>query len=416
MKRALLIFITLSVFSSALNYITYPLLARLLPADQYTDITVSLSLLTQISTFLSSLIAVTIGLAKSGESNDNKIINTLQTFLLQALSAIGIFLLIFAPIVMSLISTPSIYVIPIVLMLIVSVPITVISGYLNGKQKMIKLGLVALTTASFQLVAGTAAALAFQSGVLTMLSMGSIQIISIFILLYAFRDEHIPRIDKSIFKIQKPSKKVLSLLKYTLIASVAIMTVNLLQVVDIIIIKQIHSSTALMYTDVYVVSRALFFAGMIFIWPFLGDISLSEPANNMRIFLKLMGTFILLTGVAIAIVSIFSDNIFSILFGRNLLIANATLIVILSILYKLSLLILTSLTLYFIVLHKYTAVTVATVSCLLIYGLYTYLPHQTTLDTLVSLNIGGGVSCAISILFFLYSLFVERRKTELVKN
>jgi hypothetical protein len=34
----------------------------------------------------------------------------------------------------------------------------------------------------------------------------------------------------------------------------------------------------------------------------------------------------------------------------------------------------------------------------------------------VSLNIGGGVSCAISILFFLYSLFVERRKTELVKN
>lgn len=415
MKRTILIFITLSIFSSALNYITYPILARILPAGQYTDITVSLSLLTQISTFLSSLIAVTIGLAKSGESDETEVINVLQTFLLQALSAIGILLLLFSPIIMRLISTPSIYAVPIVFMLIISVPITVISGYLNGKQKMVQLGLVALTTASLQLLAGIVMSFAFRSGVITMLSMGGIQIISILILLYAFRNEHIPMIDKSIFQIRKPGKKILSLLKYTLVASAAIMIVNLLQVVDIIIIKQIHDSASFIYTDVYVVSRALFFAGMIFIWPFLGEINLSNPRKNIRIFLKLMGIFTVLTCAAIAATDIFGNSIFALLFGRNLLATGGILVVNLSILYKAFLLILTSLTLYFIVLHKYSVVAIAAVSCLLIYGLYIYLPHKTALDTLVALNIGAGASCIMSILFFLYSL-AEHRKVEFVEN
>jgi O-antigen/teichoic acid export membrane protein len=402
------------VISSALNYITYPILARILPAEQYTDITVSLSLLTQISTFLSSLIAVTIGLTKSGDGDGTKEINALQTFLLQTLSAIGILILLFSSVIMNLISTPSIYAIPIVLMLIISVPITVISGYLNGKQKMVKLGLVALTTASFQLLAGAITSVIFQSGVITMLSMGSVQIISILILMYAFRNEHIPRIDKNIFLIQKPSKKILSLLKYTLIASAAIMVVNLLQVVDIVVIKQIQDSATLIYTDVYVVSRALFFAGMIFIWPFLGQISLLSPTHNIRILLKLVGIFAILTCAAIGLVDIFGSNLFLILFGRDLSGPDAISIVNLSITYKAFLLVLTGLTLYFIVLRRYSAVIVATLSCLLIYGSYFFLPHQTILSTLIALNIGAGASCVISFLLFFYSLSNKWQKIKLV--
>src|SRR5688572_6640345 len=91
----LLLFILLSGFASGLNYLTYPVLSRLLPNSEFINITVALSILTQMATFLSSIIALTVGITKSNTiKQPRKLIESLQSELINVfLFFIGLFIL-----------------------------------------------------------------------------------------------------------------------------------------------------------------------------------------------------------------------------------------------------------------------------------------------------------------------------------
>lgn len=365
MKKNIIFYIILSVLASALNYFAYPMLARLLPDSQYVDITVSLSLMTQISAFMSALTAVTIGITKKGPI-DKRPINQLQTSLLQIFTLIGFVFLVLSPLIFPIIDTPAEYALAIVIMILVSIPITIISGYLNGKGSMVKLGSVALLTASLQFITGGFLAATTHSGLVTMTAMGLVQILSIILLVKFLNEPNMPKLGKDLFSFNRDSLVSNKLLKFTIVSAFAIMAINLLQVFDLLIIKNIGGSVARFYTDVYVISRVVFFAGTIFIWPFLASISLHDKHVNRRAFLKLIATFSILTLGAIIVIFFFGNTITNLMFGKtydSFLLWN---VLSLSILYKMFFLVITASCLFVISQHNYRSTWLALATSIVI--------------------------------------------------
>ena len=391
----------LSVIASAFNYFAYPILSRILPTHEYGDITVALSLFTQIGTFLSSLTAISIGLAKSHSDKDGGEVTSLQNTLVQVFAAISILFLTNAPFLMPLFSVPVTYAFPIVIMLLVSIPITIITGYLNGKQQLVKVGIATCLVATIQIIAAIAVSIATHSGLATMFAMGLVQIISLLLLLWLYRADNLPRLDKTLFTLQPLSHQAQVLLRFTLFSSLAVMSINLLQLVDLTLVRQ-HGTgpDVLFYTDTYVISRALFFAGMIFIWPFLSDLSLTSKQTNTRLFLRLIAV---ITGLVIAAsigIALFGNQIFHALFGRVSVNLTTSPIVYLSVIYKALILVVTAVTLYLVVMRRYKIMLLAVVSCILVIGGGALLPHSSVLGVVLNLTILAAASAAFSLIIF----------------
>lgn len=413
-RKTLIIFVVLSIIASSLNYLAYPLFGRILPPSEYVNITVALSLFTQMSTFLSSITAITIGLSKDEISEEtNKKIEVLQALLFKLFLVIATVFLIIAPFIMNKINTPALYAIPISLMMLFSIPIQIISGYLNGKNKMIKLGLVALISASCQFIIGLTIALISKNGLLTMASMTIAQIITLVVIYSIFHKEKLPAIAVSIkmpvAMIRK--SRIGKLVIYTLFASLAIMVIGLIQIEDLFIIKSLNQNNAKFYTDIYVISRVVFFAGMIFVWPFLGEISTNNHKSNRGPFLKLLGYFTVIALGAIIILSFFGDKITLILFGANYSFEIVRNVGILSVIYKYLMLIITAVILYFIVARKYLAICIA-LSTYILVSIYTkFINIDSKIFTILfGLDIISAIIVSVCIIL-LFIVHISKSKT-----
>jgi len=406
MKRSVIIFVFLSTFASAINYATYPFLGRILPAQQYVDITVSLSLLTQITTFLSSVVAITIGLSKSEpHGGTNEKIELLQSTLFKLFLLLDGGFLIFSPAIMGHIHTPTIFAIPIALMMLVSVPIATVSGYLNGRGLMIKLGVLGVTAAGFQFVIGVGAAWLTRNGFIAMLLMTLTQLAAIVFIYWLFKTERLPRILEAFKKpVRIEERQYLSkLLTFTVLASLAIMAINLVQIADLLIIQTLHTTNIKFYTDIYVISRVVFFAGAIFIWPFLGEIDIDSHHLNRGPFAKAIGFFTIITFSAMAALYFFGPVIARVLFGAHYSLSLVRNVALLSVLYKFFFLIITAVTLYFVVIRSYVSVWLA-LSISFAILIYSEIASKYTSihSVLVRLDLISGVVAALAILLLIF--------------
>ncbi len=414
MKKSIFIFVILSIVASALNYTAYPLFGRILPPPEYVIITVSLSLFTQISTFLSSILAITIGLSKSeNNSQTNNKIELLQAFLFKIFLLVAVIFLIISPFVMDKIHTPVLFALPISLMMLFSIPIVIISGYFNGKNKMVKLGLVALISASCQFLIGITTSIISHNGLITMLSMTIAQIITIIIIFYLFSSEQLPKITKSLKTpiSELRNKHMGPIIRYAALTSVAIMVIGLTQVADLLIMQNLEHIDIKFYTDIYVISRVVFFAGMIFIWPFLGEININNYPLNRKPFAKVISYFTVITLVAIIVLFFFGNLLASALFGVNYSPQLISTIGILSFLYKFFLLIITAVVLYFVVLRKYIAVWISAATGGSIFIFSEVIGKYSNMSTaLVGLD---AITCAIAIVGI---IFVINAHTQIIKD
>lgn len=399
-KKSIIFFVAFSVLASGLNYIVYPLFSRILEPSEYVSITTSLSLFTQISAFLSSILAITIGLSKSEKGGDtNNKIELLQSFLFKLFSTLAVIFLIASPILMASAHIPVWFAFPIAIMMLFSIPLMVISGYLNGKNQMIKLGIVTAISASSQFIIGLSTAAISKSGLATMLSMSIAQIITLIIIYRVFSKDKLPGIVKPIMRPLRASKGMGNLLVYTAFASIAIMAVSLIQIVDLFLLQQVAGTDTKFYTDIYVVSRIVFFAGMIFIWPFLGEINLDHHHVNRKPFLKVISYFTIITLSAIGLFYFFGDTLAHLLFGADYSLSLIQHISILSVLYKFLMLIITAVVLYFVVLRSYIAIwlALALTAMIFVYAELLNKAEVTMATTLVGLNVIAALFAIISV-------------------
>ncbi|MEO5499665.1 MAG: hypothetical protein ABIR46_04150 [Candidatus Saccharimonadales bacterium] len=403
MKSKILIFLCLNILASALNYLLYPVLSRTLPSGEYIDITVALSIFTQMSTFLSSLVAITIGLTKEGESKSRdeieSIIHTLQANLLKLSVILGVLFLVAAPWILGTIQTPAVYALPIVTMFIFSIPFMVISGYLNGKNYIIRLGLLSLSASALQFSIAVIASLLFENGIITMLAVASSQILVVVIVRLISVDKDLV----SLLSIKKmvdssSSRNVNKLLGYTMLASSCIMIINLLQVVDLLLVQHLfsHEITRL-YTDVYIISRITFFLGVIFIWPFLGQLSLINKRANATVFLKLIAIYALIAICSIVVFTTFPDFITQLLFGSVYSVESLNLIVAYSVLFKVMLLVTTAACLYHIVYRNKQILSITLFTLTLFGGYIALSPSLKIVETLGALVLIASVCAIVSV-------------------
>lgn len=400
-RRSLILFVALSTIASALNYFAYPILSRILPNDQYVNITVALSLLTQMGTFMSALTALTIGLSK--EKDGKEIVSNLQSLLIRAFAGIAVIFLLASPLLMAAIRTPTLYAIPIAAMIIVSIPITIISGYFNGKSELIKLGSVALLSASSQIIFGTLTALVTRSGLITMVCMALGQIVAILVIKAVYAKEDLPKtvwFSQKIRSFVTPRTK--QLVVYTLLAAIAIMVINLLQIADLLIIQQKGGDISKTYTDIYIISRVVFFAGMIFIWPFLGEISLTDKAVTKRAFLKLSAVLFSLTLAVIIGLVLFGNIVGQLLFGNPLTSDHALALLTLSVVYKTFYLFITAVCLYQIVLRHQAILWLTFFTALSTIAIALCAGNFEPITTLVLLTTVAGLSASACVALLLY--------------
>lgn len=363
-----------------------------------------------MTTFLSSIIAITIGLARSEKSH---LLPGLQAKIISVFSIVSVIFLIGSPLIMESIKTPAIYALPIVLMILTSIPITVISGYLNSKGSLISLGVTSLIIASVQFLFGLTAALLFHSGLLVISAMVAAQICSLLLIRYIFRHKNIPKI-RTTRQEASHNAEIRKILIYTILASFAIMSINILQVFDLFIIQHIPSADIRMYTDIYVISRAVYFFGLIIIWPFLGAIDIHQPRNNLLPILKLVGIFTaLFIGSSIAM-HVLGHHITELLFGRSYIHDNIALISSLSILFKVFYLITTALLLYFIVIRHIFAIIIAVIAIILTAMVTLLQGNSSLVPSLANLVISSGIiALASGLLFGLHLSIGQRNKNQL---
>ena len=199
-----------------------------------------------------------------------------------------------------------------------------------------------------------------------MLCMGLIQIISLVILIKFLNEPSMPKLGKEVLTLNSYSKTTRKLLIFTIISAFSIMIINILQVFDLLLIKSFGGQDARFYTDIYVISRIVFFAGMIFIWPFLASISIDQAKANRHAFLRLMGIFGALTLGSLTMVFFFGNTITELLFGKTYDISTLRAVLSLSILYKAFFLIITASCLFIIAQHRYKHVWLTVVTAIVV--------------------------------------------------
>lgn len=399
-QKSLFLFILFSVIASAMNYLIYPLLSHILAPAEYVNITVSLSLFTQISTFLSSIIAITIGLTKGESDSDGKHLESLQRYMFKLFAIIALIFLALSPIIMSWSHTPVPYAIPVTIMMLFSIPILFISGYLNGKNKMVSLGLVALISASSQFIFGLVTAVGSHSGLVTMFAMTISQLTAILLIYFLLSKANLPNVFISLKtgNNDKKSPFLRKLIIYTALSALAVMTIGVIQIIDLLLIQGLSDESVKFYTDIYVISRIVFFAGMIFIWPFLGEISIRDHLSNRKPFIKLFGYFVSIGLSASAALYFFGDTITFILFNEQYSLETIRTIATLSILFKLLMLTTTAVVLYFIVMRSYIAVWLSLFLSLVLFAYTQFIQTDTRISIiLIGLNVITGITTLIAV-------------------
>lgn len=405
-NTTLIYFVLLSGFSSLLNYMTYPLLARALPDQQFVDITVALSLLTQMSSFLLSIVALSVGLAKQDDKQPSDVIEKLQAILIQMFLVVIVLFLAASPLMLDNIKLSAVFLLPMCVLLLFSIPISIISGFLNGKHKLIKLAFTAIISSSLQFVLTIAVGYSTGNGALALGAMALGQFLAILSIYWLFRDDKLPHI-KTVFKHKLASFKTTqmkSLIKFTVVSSTGIMAINILQIIDLLIVQN-RQIDAKLYTDLYIISRVVFFAGTIFIWPFLSAINIYQNKQNIEVFGRLVGILTLLSAGAIGGILLFGQQITKILFGTTYDPNVIKQLGVLAITYKYGFLLITALTLYFIVIRKYWA---AVLPAILTFAtlIFTIMLDKSysTLQILYGLNTIAALGLVCGLIFFVTSI------------
>lgn len=387
------IFVAASVLASALNYITYPILARMLSGNVFVEITVALSLLTQISAFLSALVALTVGLTKDAHRKDVPEVGALQSVLFRIFLLIIAVFCLTAPWTMGTLSIPLPYTLPIAMMLLFSVPTAIVSGFFNGRSELIKLGGVAVMTASLQFILTVLVAGITGDGVIALIAMAIGQVLSLVLIYTIFRSENLPSISLRVKAI-----KNMRLVRFAVLVSIAVMAVNILQIADLLLVKS-QAVDVVLYTDFYVISRIVFFAGMIMIWPFLSWIDTARHANNIGAIVKAIGVMAVGCLTAAVGIIVLGDTVTRVLLAASYPQATINSIGTLSIVYKFLYLVIILFTLYFTVMRSYWAVIIPAVLTVTFVVFTMFMPMGMSLHSLLVAicAIGaGGVVLAIT--------------------
>lgn len=313
------LFTILSLGSAVTGYALYPILVRLLTPEAFGDFAVAAATLNQVLAILLAINVISIHLVKKyGEDEARQHAQVIQKVMLWFFLFITLIVLALSPLLSSLFKISDAYLfVPLVIILLTSLPLIVWTGYLQGHKELVRIGIFSFGSAIAKLIFTSLLGLVAGSvGAFFGVLVGTITGI---IIIYLYPGVRLPSIGSVFSKTSKQELRFLASLRLYIIEAVFVVGVlGILQNYDISLAKALFGpSVAGVYSGISILSNALYYLAFILIWIVLPEISINEPKINRRVLgtaYKLLG---LLAVLAVGAELLLKDHLLPILLGGS---------------------------------------------------------------------------------------------------
>jgi O-antigen/teichoic acid export membrane protein len=334
------------------NYLLYPVLSRVFDVRLFGDFTFFMVTLNQTLSVLLAANVISIYIVK--KYNHDTSVNYIEAFqklLLKGFTLIAIPCLLLASFFSDIfnVSSPLIFLF-LTVAILVSIPLIVWVGYLQGHKEIVRVGIYSLGTALLKLAITIILSMLFglYGGIIGIV----IGILSGYIILSIYPGSSLPSIKSSLKQTSSESNVFLkSIRTYSIITVICVGVLSYLQSYDITVIKILFDpGTAGLYSGIAIIGNTLYYLTFILIWILLPEISYKTTKHNKKIIKKGILAILLLGLVSIPTIYSLNEIFIGIILGEkylefsNLLVFTAV--------YQLSLGALTLYTFYQLVLRK----------------------------------------------------------------
>jgi O-antigen/teichoic acid export membrane protein len=305
-----------------LNYLTYPIIGRLLPAANFGEMQVLFSLFAQILIFLNVFGLLTVNIVANYEDpiKRNRVISELERLAL----AIGLIILVAtiagAVTLKHFFHFGSVWPFEVLaIAVLVSVPLAFRNSYLRGKKRFAQVSTLNFTAAAADLVFAVLFVLAGWRTTGAMLGLVAAQLIAFGFAAYlAKRDGFTESIHDSFFRLPD-FKLLLPELKYAALVLCGSLAITLMYSVDTIAVKHyFDANTAGQYAGIATVGRIIFFLTGSIAAVLLPSIKMkAKPHDNRKVLWSSLGLTAVIGGGALLVFSLLPRFVVHVLMGSK---------------------------------------------------------------------------------------------------
>lgn len=385
------LFTILSLAAAACSYFLYPILIRILPSSEFGDFAVTTTMLNQILSIFLALNIISVHLVKKyGEEQSRHYIQIIQKILLWIFLGLCLIVFILAPQLQELLKINHLILfIPLGLILLVSIPVTIWNGFLQGHKELVRVGIFSFSASLAKLIFAALFGLLLGAvGALFGILVGTLLGI---LILQLYPGVRLPSIRSAFEKTSKVDLRFVSRLKFYIIQSVFVVgALGFLQGYDIALSKALFEpAIAGVYSGVSILSYVLYYVSFILIWIVLPEIDVNNPKNNRRVISTAYKIFGLITVASVGAELLLGEILLPLILGPEY--SGKTLWLVYATLYQLMLVGIALYAFYLLIRHKSRSVLLVgyvLTCCLTLPSLLAHTPEEMILTLLLSTVFG----------------------------
>lgn len=311
-----------SVLVGILNYAYYPILGRMLDVEAYGEVQALVSLFLQLTIFLTVLGQVTVNVVANYDDEQERQKVTFELEKVALFMSLAMFVLVaaFGWKLKAFFNFESVWPFMVVMVaLVAAVPLNFRIAFLRGHKKFSETSIANLIGAAGKIALSALLVWAGWNTVGAIFGVVLAQVIAFGYAIYAARKAgfFVPPEGKRFsipdFTLLKPE------LKYGILVLVGSLTVTVLSSVDIFIVKHyFDAETAGQYAGVSTVARMIYFLTASVAQVLLPSVKINQtPKQNRQFLIKSLALVCVLGGGALAVFTVFADQIITMLMGNE---------------------------------------------------------------------------------------------------
>jgi O-antigen/teichoic acid export membrane protein len=387
-----------------LGYLVYPILTRILTPSVFSEFAIQITLISQASALFATLNVLALHIVKSYPSSKHQQgVEAVQKFFLWFFAALCVLFLLSSPVIQKVlnINDGSLLFLSVGI-LIISVPIILWTGYLQGNKEIVRVGIYSFTAGFFKLIMSVLGGIYF--GV-----FGALLGILIGTILGAVALTIYPGIDlpslKSIFNKFNKSEVffIKNILKYSIIILIVVGILSIMQNIGIIFAKMKFSAEdAGYFSAVSIVSNSLFYIISLLTWIILPHIDVGQNNKNKKLIIKSFLLTLLFSFFILLIEFLYANFIILLILGERF--QNDSIILVSSSMYQIMIAFLCLYSFYALIIKKREVILLSIFIFLSLIITYTFSatsPVNLSLGLLINISIAVVLYIIIKIINYL---------------
>lgn len=354
-----LLFVILSMGGAGLNYLVYPFLSRIFTIQEFGDYVAIIGLSSQLMGVLLAFSVISIGLVKQyGESEAEKHAQTIQKILLWLFFILALLFLTISPYLQSLLhitSLPALIILSLIMLL--SIPSNIWTGYLQAHKEQIRVGVFNFSSAMFKFIAIlTMSNISGVIGGVTGFLVGSLLGLLLVVVLPGKRVPSLSTLFKAVNKTERAflSEQLSFILKSVFVVA----SLVFLQNYDLVRAKAVFSpDIAGIYGGISVLSNALYYVAFLLVWIILPEFDAKNKQNNKRVLHTAYRLISILAVIAVGAAIFGGSKLLPLILGDSFKTNGLTLAF--AILYQISLVSISLYAFYLLIMRKQGSVLLA---------------------------------------------------------